>query len=420
MRRWLLVLGLPFLATACDQEVPTSIGDGLLPPDAIRTFEVVIEPHRYLVWDTAFGGYTDAASANFLMVAQEFEGPLNVHTLARFNIPTTVTVLDPGGTTQTDTTPTYAGGQLRLFVDTLQSTTGTVRLALYRTAEEWHQTATWSSRVDTLGGSEPWAQPGGTRGAFVDTASYVAGQDTVMFRVDPATIVEWADSANPGRGALIVMETAGGRLRMGFPELHVDLTTDVQPDTVVNSPAFLSAATFVFDPIQTGIADAPRIGGTPAWRTMMRLQERMDTLTVPCPDVADCRLRLDEVTINYAAIELQPVQPPAGSRPEGPLNVGAFLLLPSELAPIQRWPVGVAISVTTIPETRFEAPGAPLVPIPITQYLRLLTRPSDPDEVPSRHLTFAAFDQHSFGFGSFAALPSLRLVLSIAKELQLP
>jgi hypothetical protein len=126
------------------------------------------------------------------------------------------------------------------------------------------------------------------------------------------------------------------------------------------------------------------------------------------------------VTINYAAIELQPVQPPAGSTPEGPLNVGAFLLLPSELAPIQRWPVGDFISVTTVPQTRFEAPGAPLVPIPVTAYLRLLTRPSDPDQVPSRHLTFTVFDQHSFGFGSFAALPSLRLVLSIAKELQLP
>lgn len=420
MRRWLTVLGFPLLAAACDQEAPTGVGGGLLPPDGIRTFEVIIEPHRYLVWDTAFGLYSDAASADFLMVAQQFEGSLNGHTLARFNVPTTVTVVDPQGTIRADTLPEYVGGELRLFVDTLQSTTQTVRLALYRSAEAWHPSATWTSRLDTLGTTLPWAQPGGTRGALVDTASYVAGQDTVIFRVDPTTLVEWADTANAERGAIIVMETAGGRIRMFMPDLRVDMTSEIQPDTVVNAQAFLTAATFIFDPQPDEIAPAPRVGGTPAWRTMLRLQERLDTLTVPCPDVPDCRLRLDEVTINFAGIQLQPVPPPAGARPEGPLNIGAFLLLPSELAPLQRWPLGDFISSTTVPAERFTAPGAPLVPIPITEYLRLITRPADLAQVPPLHLTLTTFDQRTFGFGSFAALPSLRLVLSIAKELQLP
>lgn len=419
MRRRLLVL-LPLLFAACDQEVPTSVGDGLLPPDGIRTFEAIIEPQRWLVWDTAFGLYSDAVSAGFLIVAGQFEGALNSNTLARFTVPTVVTVLDDGGTAREDTMPTYAGGQLRLFIDTLQSTTGTVRLALYRSAEEWHSSATWANRLDTLGASVPWAQPGGTRGALVDTASYVAGQDTVLFNVDPATLVQWADTLNPERGAIIVMESGGGRLRMQMPELTVDMTSEFQPDTVVNAPGILIAATFMFDPLPAETSSSPRVGGTPAWRTMLRLQERLDTLTVPCPDVSDCRLRLDEVTINFAGIQLQPVPPPPGFRPEGPVNIGAFLLLPSELAPLQRWPLGDFISGTAVPETRFEAAGMPLAPIPITEYMRLLTRPSDPDQLPPRHLMLSTFDQRTFGFATFAAQPSLRLVLSIAKELQLP
>ncbi|HSJ06845.1 MAG TPA: hypothetical protein VK936_09085 [Longimicrobiales bacterium] len=420
MRRWLMAFCVPLLAAACDQETPTSVGGGLLPPDGIRTFEVIIEPERYLVFDTAFGMYSDASSADFLVVAREFEGVVNANILARFVLPTAVAVRDSGDVLRTDTTPAYAGGRLRLLVDTLQSTTGTARLALYRTAEVWHPTATWASRIDTLGTSQPWQQPGGTRGVLVDTASYTAGQDTVVFNVDAATMAEWADTTIAERGALIVMETAGGRLRAFLPTMDVDMTSDINPDTVVIQPAFLSAATFMFDPTPPELASDPRVGGTPAWRTVLRLQERLDTLTVPCPGVPGCRLTLDQVTINYAAFQLQPVPPPPGMRPEGPMNVGVFLLLPSDLVPLHRSPVGDFISSTAVPATRFTSPGTPLVQIPITEYLRLTTRPGPDTPELSRHLVLSTFDQRTFGFATFAAMPSLRLVLSIAQEMQLP
>jgi hypothetical protein len=325
----------------------------------------------------------------------------------------------------------FLGGTVRMFVDTLRSSGRPVRLALYRTAEAWDPSATWSHRVDTPGERLPWAAPGGTRGVLVDTATYRAGTDTVTFRIDSATIAAWRDPADAGHGALIVALDRHSRIRTSIPVLEVRARSTYRPDTIYTVPAATLRSTFIFSPDQPTATAAPRVGGTHGWRTVIRLRDRLDTLGVPCPGVPDCRVRLGQATINHAGLLLQPVPPPAGFRPEADLAIGAYALLPSRWIPLQRWPLTDPIGMVTAPRTSFLAPDAPdapgeaaIVELAITEMIRRAVTP--PEQWPANapeptHIALVPGpDPPLFGFGTFAPMPALRLVLSTARGLQLP
>jgi hypothetical protein len=427
LKRWWALLA-PLVAVACGEEAPTEVGAGLLPPDAVRTFEIILEPHEYMVFDTAFGLYSEPEDANFLVVANQFDGALQSHALARFSLPRFIGVLDTLGASQVDSLPRFVHGELRVVVDTLRSSEPPVRLALYRTNEAWDATATWSHRRVTNGTGVPWAIPGGLGGALVDTASYIVRtdtvpRDTVTFRVDSTTLALWADTANAGRGALIVPQTPNTRLRLGMPQLTIYVRSRFRPDTLYMAFGQLVEKTFVFAPEQPLVTSTPRIAGTPAWRTVIRLRERLDTLSFACPGVPNCRFRLNDVAINHAALQLQPLPPPPGFRPEADLSVGAYTLLPTELVPLQRSPLVDFIGAATVPLTSFMAPGAPVVELPVTELMRRAAL--RPDQWPAgavapNHLALTQALDPLFGFGTFASMPRLRLVVTYAQELQLP
>jgi hypothetical protein len=422
LKRWWLAALMPLVLSACGDEGPTEIGAGLLPANPIRTFEVVLGPERYLVFDTAFGLYSEPQDAAFLILADRFEGVLDAHGLARFNIPTAISVVDTLGIARLDTMPRYFAGTVRMEVDTLLGTNAPVRLALYRTAEEWEVSATWTLRSDEGGVQRAWATPGGTRGILLDSVTYIAGADSLRFRVDSATIAAWSDTANASRGALFVVESGGARLRTTLPVLHLEARSTFRPDTVFTALASAPRHTFIFTPEQPAGASQPRVGGTPAWRTVMRLQDRLDTLSFACPGVPNCRFRLSEANLNHAGLRLQPLPAPPGFRPEASISVGAYLLLPSPQIPLQRSPLGDLFGFATVPATSFEAPGAPGVDIAVTELIRTLIRDpaSRTTDFVATHFALVPGEPRNFGFGTFASLPSLRLVVSIAQELQLP
>jgi hypothetical protein len=422
LKRWWLAALMPLMLSACGDEGPTEIGAGLLPANAIRTFEIVIGPERYLVFDTAFGLYSEPQDAPFLILANQFENALDARGLARFNIPTAITVVDTAGAVRLDTMPRFFAGTVRMAVDTLHEGSPPARLALYRTAEEWEVSATWTLRSDEGGVQRAWTTPGGTRGILVDTMTFVPGVDSLRFRVDSATIAIWSDTTNAARGALFVVESGGVRLRTTLPMLHLQARSSFRPDTVFTTLASAPTQTFIFTPEQPTVAGQPRVGGTPAWRTVLRLQDRLDTLSFACPGVPNCRFRLGEADLNHAGLRLEPVPSPPGFRPEGTLSLGAYLLLPSPQIPLPRSPLGSLFSFTTVPATSFQTVGAPAVDIMVTELIRTLMR--DPasratDFAPT-HVALVSGEPRNFGFGTFAPLPSLRLVVSIAQELQLP
>jgi hypothetical protein len=421
MRRRLGLLLSLLAAAACGEETPTGVGAGLLPVDAIRTFEVVLQPQQFLAWDTAFGQYTDPQDVDFLVMAHQFEGALESNGLFRFHFPRVLLVTDAQGLIRQDSAPEYVGGRLRVVVDSARTTGDPVRLALYRTAQEWHPSASWTWAVDTLGTRVAWTRPGGTRGERVDTATWTAGSDTLFFDLDAATAAAWGDTTNVTRGGLLVLETADGRVISGLPTLEVEARSSIRPDTTFIVDATLAGKTFVFSPELPAVAADLRVGGTPAWRSILRFRERLDTITVACPGVPGCRIRLSDATINHAALQLQPRQPPPGMRPETDLNVGVYVVLPAERVPLQRSPLADAISATVVPRSRFAAPGAPLVEVGVTEFIQAVSAPPrDETTFVPQYLGLVQLQQRTFGFGSFEPMPTLRLVLSIARELQLP
>jgi hypothetical protein len=149
-------------------------------------------------------------------------------------------------------------------------------------------------------------------------------------------------------------------------------------------------------------------------------------VTIPCPGgVPNCRLRLDQVTINHAALQLRAVAPPPGFRPEDDLVVAPFYLLPSALLPLERSPLGGVISppVQILPASRFIAPPTPgpVVPLNITDFVRLAAaRDTIPGGQVPTHLAVTPLEPRTFGFGAFEPLPRLRLIVSVARDLELP
>jgi hypothetical protein len=424
LKRWLATTLCAVLLTgACTQDSPTEAGSGLLPPDAIRTFEVVLPPETWLQWDTAFGVYSAPPDVDFVIAANAYEGSLNSRVLVRYTIPRTITVIDTLGVLRTDSTPTFFEGEMRMIVDTLASTAGPATLELFRTTQEWDRlTANWTLRIDSGNVQVPWAVPGGSPGAFIGSTQYT-DNDSIALPIDSATIAAWSDTTDATRGGVLTSATPDTRLRTTLPSLRVRARSRLNPDTIVEVNLAV-ARTFIFEPAQPDSVGTPRVGGTPAWRTVLRLRERLDTVTVACPGIPGCSVRLGEAALSYAALQLQPVVAPPGFAPEHSMFVALFALLPSPLLPLQRSPLTGDYGATNppIPPSSFTAAGAPIVELPATEFIRVLTSTPGSDDafLPSHIALLPVGSPRTFGFGTFAELPSLRLIFSIARELQLP
>jgi hypothetical protein len=306
-----------------------------------------------------------------------------------------------------------------------------VTIEAFRATQTWVAGgATWQLRVDTSGVRLPWTQPGGSPGARIDTATWVAGRDsvagidTVVIRVDSATIAAWRDTANNVPGTVVGLSTSGTRLRVTGIALAIDAHSSIDRDTVVTVTAGQTAQTFIFDPPVAEASADPRMGGLPAWRTFITFKDRLDTLTVPCPDVpVGCRIELNDAAVTYAALLLKPTQPPPGFAPEDSVQLGARLLLVDPLIPLKRSPLGEVAGVMPrgVPGSLFRAANPPDVELPITNFISLMTRDSTaatdkPDPVLA---LLPALETATFGFAQFATPPRLKLVLTVATQLQL-
>lgn len=427
MKRWWYRKGgaLAICATAvtgaCDSEVPTSVGRELLPPGVIQSFEVMLDADRFLVFDTAFGLYSDVSDATFGVIANSYRGELDSRILIRFDLPGTVTVRNAAGSVVTDSTPEFVDAEIVLPVDTLAVGTEAI-VEAFHTTESWDRmTATWTYRVDSAGVQLPWTEPGGSPGALISRADRDAEQDTVVIPVGAADLAQWADTSNAARGVLIGTNTPGSRLRTAAPVLRVRARSELQPDTVVEF-TIGALRTMLVSPELADESPALRVGGTPAWRGVLRLREGLDTVTVPCPTSPTCRIALGRVALNYAALLLQPVETPGGRDPELPVGISVHLLLPTSQIPLQRSPITEAVAGTAalIPPSSFSAPGAPLVELPLTNLLGLAVSADGENQQQPSHLALVQAGTRTFGFASFAAMPQLRLVLSITREMQLP
>jgi hypothetical protein len=424
--RWLpVVLGL-FAATACTDEAPTDVGDDLLPSGDVRTFEVILDPAGFLTFDTTFTGYTTTRNANWITIANQFSGVVDANGMFRFGPPPRIITVRGASGSVVDSFPRYFEGRLVLRLDTLMSQEPPVRLRAYRTAEEWDASATWTLRVDSGNVELPWATPGGTRGASIDTATWAAG-DSIVLRVDSVTLAQWIDTTNTARGAVVVSETPDSRVRISGVVLRVSAHSSLQADTVVNFDVTPIATAFIFNPPPPPAGSHLRVGGVPSWRSMIGIRPDLANLTFPCPGVAGCQVRLSEAHIARAELLLQPAAAPPGYIPEDTTFVGVRTLLVTPGIPLERSPIGGDVcggspaclfTGKSPPEYFAQPPGTEPVAYDVTNYIIALV---DEDVSAVNRPPFALTilipnEPLTFGFATFAPGPRLRLVLTAHVE----
>jgi hypothetical protein len=420
-------LALVLAAGACTEEGPTDVGSGLVAGGELRTFEVVLESGMFLALDTAFAGYTTPAGIGYQIVAHEFDGVLDAHALTRFvSLPDSQQVAQTGGGTVWDSDLSYIGGQLTAAVDTLRSVAdGQVEVELRRILQPWDPaSATWTLAVDSGAISTPWEEPGGTRSGPVSGRAWAAGQDSLLLPLDSITAEALAAASDDEQGLLLSMTGGEGRLRIQNMSLRVDIRPSTRPDTVIRVQVPVTRRTSVYTPRLAAAASLPRVGGIEAWRAFLRFAPDLEDLIVPCgPADANpaCTVRLGDAVLNRAELLLEPVAPPAGFTPTDSVPITASTVLRPPLVPLARSPLATVVGVVgAISPTAFRAGADTTVVVDITSFMRPLAAGGQEaaDATPWLAL-FSPPEGSRFGVGAFSDTPRLRLVLTVATEVQL-
>ncbi len=415
-------VALALATAACGNDSPVAVGEQLLPGDPVTSFEVVLEADQFLALDSAFALFTNTAQSSFTMVANDFESALDARALARFSIPNTITVIDSAGSSAIDTLPRYFGGRLVLLVDTARSSHDDARFAVYQAAESWEQSsATWELRSDTGESALPWTQPGGTLGPLLAAGDWArADGDTMFLELDSATVQTLRDDEVAARGLIVTTETAGARMRLIGIGLRADARSSIV-DTVVTATAVSLGRTFIYSPAVVPRSDDGRVGGIPAWRTLLRLQPDLRDLSVPCPDEPGCTMPLSETEITVANLEYQLAAPPPGFVIEDSLRIGAVPLFETPGVPFSRSLLGSFVQA--VPADRFVRPSdfddvanAEPLRVPITSAIRSAL---DEESTPVGIALIPGVPLGTFGYVPLQPLPRLRLILTISQEVQL-
>ncbi len=389
----------------------------------MRTYEVIIEPDRFLVDDTSFAGYSDARAVSYLLLARDWGGTLNANIISNIVIPRTVSVIDSSGTAQNDTTPVFTGGRLVIALDTfaVQSAPPNAQLRLYRLAQPYHPaSASWTLRVDSGGVQLPWVTPGGTAGTLVSSTTFDGASDTIGFAIDSATIAAWADTLSPVNGFIVRAEEPDTRLRATDVALILDARYERRPDTTFTATARPDDRIFVYDPELPETSELTLAGGTPAWRSMLRLRPRLDTLALPCVDAQPgCSVRLGDAAITAASLLFTtgaPLLP--GFAPEDSIGLAARELFVNPTVPLERSPLGAFAGPTRLAAPALFAGGGGTFEVAVSDYFREFA--DDDDQLPSEWLAIVGSPEGgTFGHAAFVGRPRLRLVISVGSELRL-
>ena len=433
MRRILIpLLGLAGLGGAlagCGDEDPTAVGSVLIGP-SVTTFEVVLGAEDFLQVDTTYDGFGHIREAAFRLVANGFAGELDAHTLFQIARPFTVTY-QMDGQSRTDSLAAIRGARVTLLVDTLGSSEGPIDVQVLPVTESWDPgSVSWTLRYDTAGLSEAWMTPGGTTAGVAGTATWTAG-DTLVIPIDSASAAVWQDTTAADLGALIRSATPGSRLRLTSVRFAFDVVPEDNPDTVLTA----GAATRTMHVLTPAEATAPtstelRVGGLPAWRTLLRFRPLRDLVLDGCGGGGlgtgdpECDVPLKDATLTLATLLLEP-SPVAGRRLERPIRIDARAVLTAANVPVFRSPlITVGSMRDSVPVELFAPlppPGA-RVAVPITGYVRELVQEEDPEEpLPLWLALVASAERSTFGYAAFssmesAAPPRLRLVVTLPNQ----
>ena len=424
-----LVLGL----YGCQELLPLVESEDLVKSGF--SIELILSFDNFATDARVYGGYGRASDLVGSFVAHEFgaqrEGgeALEAATLARFGrYPRVVQVLDTTGTLRPDSSLTFVLGRILARIDTIGSVhDGPVEIVAHALTEPWDgRSATWEYAVDTVGHRVAWSRLGG--GIVEDIGSTVwdpATGDSIKIVVDSARIAKWADTTDLGRGVRLSTTTPGVRLRIGSSFLRLETRPSLNPDTLIQVPSGSELTTFIYSPVPSQPRKTLRVGGAPAWRTVLTLNiPRVLEGPEELCDALGCPVEITEDHVSFAALRLV-------------TRVGARAFAPSDTLPIDlrsvlapailpKSPLGpsrLGLGGKLVPHGMFEPPAGELLEIPITSLVRDLLRgeTASGDSISNAVALLSAFEPVSVEYQTFEGAaspdaPGLRLILNFARE----
>jgi hypothetical protein len=426
----LLAAGLVAVA-ACTEDIPSGPDDSQLPTAPV-TVSLTLPWDEFASNLQVFGGYGLVDDMSTSIVANAYNG-VQARTLLKFGTyPRSAEVRDSlTRELRTDTLLNFVDSYIVIQLDTMASTnTGMVQLAFGQMQQRWDsRTANWSNAVDSIGGVVPWSQPGGgtvTPVSMWDWDPTVT--DSAQLFLDSTRIREWRTGPDSVRSARIDLVTTGHRLKIVNAALRVVAQSSINRDTVLVFTVSTTDATFVYDPPATPPADGIRVGGAPAWRTVLDISVPT-TLNGPptlCA-VVGCPFTLGPEHVTYAGLGLRSRSLPGAFNPTDTVSMQVRPVLDRGTLP--KAPLGAALGRpegTPVAPELFGAQEGTLVDLPITRYVQLFLAGPDPSgrPPPTTLSILAATEPETFTFGSFFGpgptnAPVLNLVLTVSQPMEI-
>jgi len=423
-----------FFSAACSDRVPTLPGEGFLPVQP-TTVELRIPFSEFASELRVVGGFGSPAELGTGVVALDPGGaPLRARTVLRLNtFPSSAQVLDAGGVTQADTLLSFIGGQLLVRFDSLRFIApGPVTVAA-RALEgpRWDPiTTTWTAAVDSAGTQRiQWPEPGAGPSRLLGTGQWNPGEgDSLLIRIDSASVAALGDTANAGRGLRLDSETSGTRLRVRSVSLLLEAVPSIRPDTLLELPVSSRDVSFIFDPRPTPAPDELRVGGTPAWRTFFQVAvpTRIEPPSPVCQRLS-CPVDITPESVVFAALVMQSATGPASFMPLDTVAMEVRPVLDPSRLP--RSPLGSSL----LPLGRILDPGWFLpgggrtVTLPVTSFVRDRVRGTTAagDPAPTGLALLLGGEPVDFAFNTFdgpgrPGEPFLRILLTLADGVTLP
>ena len=435
MRRNLIgsLFGLTALGVvACEEQSPTSLDPTLLPPEPI-TVELRIPWEDFASNLEVIGGFGILAALGTGVLAKSFAGTHDARTILRFEAyPTELQVRDTTGTTRNDDSLTFIGGRVVAFLDTIASTNeGPVLLGLGAIQNEWDvRTVTWTTAVDTINDQRSWPEAGAGPVAPLATAEWdPTTGDSVSFELDSAQVALWADASDESRGARIELLTAGERIQIAGVVLRLNTRPSLNPDSTFFVNVRRQDITFVYNPFPEPPTDGIRVGGAPAWRTILdvRMPAQLNGPQALCA-VVQCPVTLHASELNYAALVLRTRRTEGAFQPTDTVGIDVRPVLSRETLP--KAPLGASLlglAGRLIGPEFFGDQAEQDVEIPITTFARnLLIGADEAGLEPSETLALLSLlEPVSIAFASFhgpgsEGAPFLKLIVTVGRSVELP
>jgi hypothetical protein len=403
--------------SGCSNDVPTATGSDLFPGGTeMTTIEVLLPASEVLSGDTVFDGYTGIRNASYLLVANDFDGGLNAHALARFGaFPDSVTYTGTSGSVN-DKTFTYASGRITALLDTIAYPDASLTLRLYALEQPWDSlTATWENASEGPAGTVKWRTPGGTLGNLLAQATWERGDtllaDTIVWNVDSLAMKQ---IATPGfAGVAVTAVQSNLRVQISGMDLMAKVHPSTKPDTTLQVSPAAAVQRFIFTPSPPTSPTAFRVGGLTSARSAFRL--KLDLQVPTCaPPLEGCpQIPLKDVTLNLAHLVLEPLPVPSGYRP----TVAAFLqvrrLLEPELG--RQSSLGEVIAQDSVPASLFVSTAGKSENVDLTNIYRAFA-----DSTSIDLALLSTSRTASFGTLWFSRMPRLRLVYTLPRTPDLP